>query len=126
MPQVHPEAYTALVTERSDALAILRSRLDSDGRLTYDADLLLNALQQAVDAAHEYKQRLNEVSRSLRDHARGLDDAARQAEAMRHVLERGGTYRMAAERDATDKLWPQSDPTLAPVLREDVDEETSR
>jgi hypothetical protein len=113
--QVHPEAYTALVTERSEALMVLRNRLQAEDKLTYDADLLINALQQAVDAAQEYKRRLAELSKTLRDHVHALDGATRQAEAMRHVIERGGTYSGAAARDSTDKLWLHDEPLMKPM-----------
>lgn len=104
MSQIHPEAYTALMTDRPEILNALRTRLEHEGKMTQDVDLLLSALYQAVESSCEARRRLAEIRRVLRDQTRSLLGAARQSEALQEVLEHGGTYQNAVDR--TEKLWP--------------------
>ena len=106
MSQIHPEAQAALTTDRPELLALLRSRLAQEGRLTEDASLLLNALQQAIQDAHEARRRCAEVAIVLKAQTRTLRGAADQTEAMLAVLGRGGSYQSAREREAAQSLEP--------------------
>jgi len=99
MPQIHPEAAAAIMTDRPELLAALRSRLTQEGKLTEDVGLLMNALEQALEASWEARRRLADVSRVLKEQSRVLHGAAHQSEALHEVLERGGTYRNAGERE---------------------------
>ncbi len=102
MTQIHPEAHAALMTDRPEMLALLRARLAQEGRLTEDAGLLLNALEQALEASWEARRRAAEVDKVLKDQVRVLKGAAGQSEALRDVLEHGGTYQNAVDRNQDD------------------------
>ena len=101
MTQIHPEAHAALMTDRPEMLALLRARLAQEGRLTEDAAWLLNALGQALEASWEARRRATEVAAVLKAQYRTLRGAADQTEALRNVLERGGSYQNSQEREST-------------------------
>jgi len=102
MTQIHPEAQAALMTDRPEMVALLRARLAQEGKLTEDAAWLLNALGQALEASWEARRRAAEVDKVLKEQIRVLDGASRQSQRLRQVLERGGTYQNAVDRDAEE------------------------
>jgi len=102
MTQIHPEAQAALMTDRPEMLTLLRARLAQEGRLTEDAGLLLNALGQALEASWEARRRAAEVDRVLKDQIRVLTGAAQQSRRLREVLQNGGTYQNAMDRDVEE------------------------
>jgi hypothetical protein len=82
MPQIHPEAHAALMTDRPELLAALRARLAQEGKLTEDCSLLLNALQQAIQDAHEARKLGSEAAITLKALTRSLRGATTQAETV--------------------------------------------
>ncbi len=97
---IHFEAQMALTTRRAMPLTALQGRLKAEGRLTEDVVLLCNALETAIEEAHEADRRMAEGDRVLIEQARTLEGMAAQTERILRVLREGGTYKSHAEREA--------------------------
>lgn len=97
--KVHPEIAAAMQTRRPELVRVLRARLQQEVTPT-DVDLLLTAVELLIGEAHETEHRLSECGRILRDQTRSLRGLADASEQLRHVVQRGGSYRNSEEREA--------------------------